>query len=195
MTGMLQGVDPSRIEVRGRAPRGFSLFRGYVPDEDQQVISSWIEANVPWDWGIWGAGSQDYGGPDEPPPWSLRLAKRFVSDGIHDRPPTHVRLMRYDAAGGVPAHIDHPSLGEAIVALTLGSTRILQLTRKRGRALTEALLFPGDLYVLAGDARYRWMHGVPYRSADDFGGRTYPRSACISVVWRQVNPKVWGHLS
>lgn len=55
------------------------------------------------------------------------------------------------------------------------------------------LLEPGDLYVLLHDARYRYKHGIAYRSTDiyeqeDGSLRENHRGTRISITFRRMLP-------
>jgi len=53
----------------------------------------------------------------------------------------------------------------------------------------RVLLEPGDVYVLSGEGRYAWAHGIPAVEADTFRGRLLPRSrARVSVTLRKMRP-------
>jgi alkylated DNA repair dioxygenase AlkB len=47
-------------------------------------------------------------------------------------------------------------------------------------------LKPRSLLVLAGDARYRWKHGIPAREADVIDGQEVARSRRVSLTFRTV---------
>src|SRR5262249_61632672 len=76
--------------------------------------------------------------------------------------------------------------GPIVAGLTLTSSRTFHLTRTRARTgpRLEALLLPGDLYVMTGAARYRWKHSIPATLEDEFRGETFPRTDGFSVTWR-----------
>ena len=104
--------------------------------------------------------------------------------GIFDKPPDHVLVRHYDRGRGVEPHIDRESYGPTVAGLTLVSSRTFHLTRPGFTSRIEALLLPGDLYVLTGPARHRWKHSIPSVLADRFHGTTIPRTDGFSVTWR-----------
>jgi alkylated DNA repair dioxygenase AlkB len=108
----------------------------------------------------------------------------MVAAELFPSPPDHVLLRRYERGVGTEPHIDREAYGPIVAGLTLGSSRIFHLTR--GRSRLEALLLPGDLYVMTGAARYRWRHGIPARLEDEFGGVRFPRTGGFSVTWRYL---------
>lgn len=55
------------------------------------------------------------------------------------------------------------------------------------------LLQPGDIYVLLREARYKYKHGIAYRSKDTYrdgqgGVKTMMRGTRISVTLRRMLP-------
>ena len=71
-----------------------------------------------------------------------------------------------------------------VASLTLGSSRVLEFRREDAPPTVRVLLRPGDLYVMFGEVRRDWQHGVPFAEADRFRGQVYPRTNGISVTWR-----------
>jgi hypothetical protein len=104
--------------------------------------------------------------------------------GIFQSRPDHVLLRRYEHGVGVEPHIDSAAYGPVVAGLTLGSSRAFQLTRRLKGSSLEAILFPGDLYVMSGPARYRWRHSIPARLEDTFRGVSFQRTGGFSVTWR-----------
>ena len=128
------------------------------------------------------------------PQWAEDLAVRMLEDGLVSATPNHVHITRYKLGKGIPPHIDavHSggmTFGAEIAALALRSSRVLEITPKRGRRRLRALLFPGDVYVILGDLRYTWEHGIPDTEVDVFRGRSYLRSDAISATWRVLSSR------
>lgn len=68
--------------------------------------------------------------------------------------------LRYPPGAGIGWHRDAPPFG-LVVGLSLGGPARLLLRRGPGGERREALLGPGDAYLLAGAARWAWQHHVP----------------------------------
>ena len=168
-----------------RVPRGFDLLRDYVSTEAQQTITRWIDQNVPWSFGRFGVRFETYSNDKKPmPAWASALGRGMADEGIFAEPPDYLSLAHYEPGAGIPPHVDREdAFQEVVTGLTLGSTRVFELTGPSRRQV-EVLLRPGDLYVLSGPARHRWRHGVPARVSDPFQGQTYPRADCVSATWR-----------
>jgi len=60
-----------------------------------------------------------------------------------------------------------------VAGLTLGSSRVFEFGREKDWPTVRVLLHPGDLYVLSGEARHRWHHGVQSTPAYSFRGQDY----------------------
>jgi alkylated DNA repair dioxygenase AlkB len=185
---MTKPDDEDRCVVIGRRPPGFRVINGFVETEEQQAIERWIRSNFFWTRRRQGSlpPSEQYPNDAPIPAWANALGARMTSLGIFQSQPDHVLLRRYELGVGVDPHIDRVAYGPVVAGLTLGSSRVFQLTRPLGSSRLEALLHPGDLYLITGAARYRWRHSIPTRLEDTFRGITFPRTGGFSVTWRHL---------
>lgn len=70
-------------------------------------------------------------------------------------------ISLYPPGAGIGWHRDAPAFG-IVVGISLGGPARLRLRRGgAGGAKLEVLLAPGDAYVIARAARWRWQHHVP----------------------------------
>jgi hypothetical protein len=175
-----------RFLIVGKRPQGFRVIKSFLAAAEQKQIEDWILANFAW-WerrqGMLPPAAQ-YPQDDAIPAWAGVLGERMAAAGFFPSPPDHVLLRRYGCGQGVHPHIDRPEYGPIVAGLTLASSRVFTLTPPRGRSRLDALLLPGDLYVMTGAARRRWRHSIPARSIDEFGGAAIPRANGFSVTWR-----------
>lgn len=180
-------IPANRIE--GRVPRGLRLFPGFVPESEQDDIAAWIDREVMWSNGSsQGNRLETWAEKQRPrPDWSRAIAERLIGSGIFDEEPDYLHLIQYKAGRGIASHIDNEFLGTTVAGLTLRSSRVFEFRRGR-RFPTRVLLMPGDLYVMAGESRYRWEHSVPRTPVDRFRGRDYERTDGFSVTWRRTEP-------
>ena len=178
--------DGGRCLVVGRRPSGFRLIAAFIPVEEQQAIERWILTHFDWEKRRHGPLPPCEQYPDDGPipSWAEMLGGRMVTMGIFRSAPDHVLVRRYDRGRGVRPHIDKEAYGPVVAGLTLVSSRTFHLTRPGWRSRLEALLLPGDLYVMSGSARYRWKHSIPSVLDDEFRGVTLPRTGGFSVTWR-----------
>lgn len=97
----------------------------------------------------------------------------------------------YRPGMGITPHIDLPHRYEdGIVGLSLVGSTVMDFTRD-GEVLS-LLLRPGDVYVLSGEARYDWKHGIAYREEDwvrdEAGGEPFllKRRMRMSITLRRM---------
>lgn len=192
-----------QIEIVGESPQGFRLLPSFITSDEHDAIARWCEAHVP-------VVSPNPARPPElyyeefhpteqtdprefhrdsrrsPPHWAQVLKDRMLESELFGAPPNHLHLLRYSKGTGLYLHVDPPEqFGETVAGLTLASTRIFVLIRP-GRGRMRVLLFPGDLYVMSGEAQYQWKHGIPPAERDEFRGETYERCHGFSTTWRRV---------
>ncbi|GAA5885051.1 hypothetical protein JCM3774_003459 [Rhodotorula dairenensis] len=126
-------------------------------------------------------------------------------------------LNCYHPGQGISAHVDLPErYADGIVGLSLLSSTVMEFrkvdngffqrsavgeggaARVGGEPTAYAVrLRPGDVYVLSGEARWEWTHGIPYRDEDlveDENGRPtrVRRGLRLSVTLRRM--KDGGHV-
>ena len=116
------------------------------------------------------------------PSWVVPLAERVVRDGWLEDAVANVVVNEYLPGQGIGAHHDFPGFGPTVVAVSLGAPCILELTRDGRKELLDVA--PRSLWVLSGEARTAWMHGIAARKADLVGGMRRPRERRVSVTMR-----------
>jgi alkylated DNA repair dioxygenase AlkB len=96
------------------------------------------------------------------PPFLLALRARVAPlAGVAPEALAMATVILYPQGAGIGWHRDAPSFG-TVVGVSLGSPARFQLREGGpGGARREVLLAPGDVYVLARAARWRWQHHVP----------------------------------
>ncbi|POY70840.1 hypothetical protein BMF94_6253 [Rhodotorula taiwanensis] len=96
--------------------------------------------------------------------------------------PQQAILNLYQPGQGISSHVDLPDRYEdGIVGLSLLTSTVMEFRHVSDPSSEEqpsgsqpprtpptyaVRLRPGDLYVLSGDARWKWSHGIPYRTED-----------------------------
>lgn len=74
--------------------------------------------------------------------------------------PQQAILNQYHPPAGISSHVDLISrFQDGIIGVSLESETIMTFTRT-GYADYNILLQPGDVYILSGEARYLWYHGI-----------------------------------
>jgi alkylated DNA repair dioxygenase AlkB len=105
--------------------------------------------------------------------------------------PRQAILNLYRPGMGITPHIDLPHRYEdGIVGMSLVGSTVMEFTRNG--EIHSLLLRPGDVYVLSGEARYGWKHGIAYREEDwvrdEDGGEPFwlKRRMRMSITLRRM---------
>jgi alkylated DNA repair dioxygenase AlkB len=121
------------------------------------------------------------------PGWLGRLSACMNRDGLSPSVPDQVIINEYQPGQGIASHVDcEPCFGDTIISLSLGSPCVMVFTNLRTRDDIEMLLEPGSLLIMQGEARHRWMHGIPARKTDVVNGQPIQRGRRVSVTLRTV---------
>src|SRR5262249_22705703 len=101
--------------------------------------------------------------------------------------PDQVIVNEYLPGQGIANHIDcQPCFTDTIISLSLGSPCVMDFTHKQTQQVISLLLESRSLVVLQGEARYDWMHGIPARKSDRYGGMMILRERRVSLTFRKV---------
>ena len=92
-------------------------------------------------------------------------------------------INEYIAGQGIAAHTDHIKyFGSIIICISLGSDIDINFTRISDKKSITVRVKKRSLYVMSGDARYKWMHEIIKRKKD--GGDK--RSLRYSLTYRTI---------
>lgn len=110
-------------------------------------------------------GRLDRGAPM--PEWLLPVrarAARFA--GLAPDALAHALLIRYDPGAGIGWHRDRPQFDE-VIGLSLGAPAVLRFRQRQGSrfARVSLPLTPRAAYLLRGEARQDWEHGIAPQDA------------------------------
>jgi alkylated DNA repair dioxygenase AlkB len=98
----------------------------------------------------------------ESPPWDQIIANRYLPGET------------------IQPHIDHTRhFGACVACISLGAAAVVTFATPAGATVYRQRVEPGSLYVMAGDARYRYTH----QAAAPHGGIR------ISVTYRTLGPE------
>jgi alkylated DNA repair dioxygenase AlkB len=101
--------------------------------------------------------------PAEPlPDWMLPLRDKAAGlAGIDAGEFVHGLVTRYDPGAGIGWHRDRPQFG-TVVGITLGSGATLRFRRRIAGGFQRAglQLAPRSAYLLSGEVREHWEHGI-----------------------------------
>lgn len=121
------------------------------------------------------------------PDWAAQLAERLHHAGYAPSLPDQLIVNEYVPGQGIASHVDCVlCFGDTILALSLGSTCLMQFTHLASGRQEAMLLEPGSLLVLQGEARYGWKHGIPARKSDTYQGEVLVRQRRVSLTLRTV---------
>lgn len=99
-------------------------------------------------------------------------------------------LNLYPPGTGIAPHIDLPNrYADGIVGVSLIGGCVM--TFRRGDEQHDVYLPPRSVYVLSGEARWDWTHGIAYRYQDIVSDHdrvvTLPRALRVSVTFRWMS--------
>ena len=99
-------------------------------------------------------------------------------------------INEYLTGQGISAHTDHTAkFGPIIACVTLGSGVEIEFTKGGGSKPLEkqsVYVQSNSLYVMSGDSRSIWKHGIPQRKSDIVNGSTVVRGKRVSLTFRQA---------
>lgn len=122
------------------------------------------------------------------PRWLDRLATKVLESRLFDEMPDQAIVNEYLPGQGIAMHIDRQCFGPVVATVSLGDAWQMDL-RPLGSASGQGehiLLATGSVLTLAGQARFRWMHGIAARKREREDGGWRPRHRRVSVTFRTV---------
>ena len=106
--------------------------------------------------------------PAEPlPGWLLPLRNKAAELGqIAPDDFVHALVTRYDPGAGIGWHRDRPQFGK-VVGITLAGPATLRFRQRAGDSFRRASLelAPRSAYLLSGEVRHEWEHGIAAHDA------------------------------
>lgn len=90
-------------------------------------------------------------------------------------------INRYLPGQGINPHTDSSDYGDTIICFTIGGSAEMEFTLDDH--CYKLLVEPRSMYVMSGDSRYAWKHGMRSRKSDS----GTPRSTRYSFTFRKVN--------
>jgi alkylated DNA repair dioxygenase AlkB len=174
---------------------GFFLRRDYVSPEEEASLLSIIGAQANWDtdwkrrvlrygvsYGPGKAAARAVAGPF--PEWLVALARRVGEDAGLERFPENCVINEYLPAQGIAPHKDYAAFGAKVACVSLGSDIVLDFISE-DRARRVAVYVPArSLWVIEGEARFKWLHGIAPRLHDVINGERRKRGRRVSITFR-----------
>ncbi|KAJ3329723.1 hypothetical protein HDU91_003773 [Kappamyces sp. JEL0680] len=92
----------------------------------------------------------------------------------------------YSCGKGIAPHVDLARFDDGILICSLKGTALMHFRHLLLDRSYNVFLQPGDVVLLTGSSRYDWTHGIEDTTADEYGGRLYPRTERISITLRRL---------
>jgi alkylated DNA repair dioxygenase AlkB len=112
------------------------------------------------------------------------LARRVTQDAQLERFPENSVINEYIPPLGIGPHRDYGAFGPTVACVSLGSDVVMDFTHpERGQRV--AIHVPArSLWIITGEARSQWQHGIASRLSDVIGGERRRRGRRISITFR-----------
>jgi alkylated DNA repair dioxygenase AlkB len=123
--------------------------------------------------------------------WRLCVRRAALPDSAAKTVmPDHALVNVYEPGDGCMAHVDDVGFWtDWVVGLSLGSGCTLQFTSMTdAKQRTSLWVPPRSVYALHGDARYKFMHAIPFVTADNVDGKLVARLRRTSITFRAISP-------
>lgn len=119
----------------------------------------------------------------ELPAFAQRVTRRLVDSGLMPAVPDQLIVNEYLPGQGISLHVDCiPCFGGSIATISLSSAYVMDLVDTESDETRQLRLQLGSCLVFAGEARYRWKHGIRARKSDD----GVQRCRRVSMTFRTV---------
>ncbi|NET71458.1 MAG: alpha-ketoglutarate-dependent dioxygenase AlkB [Sphaerospermopsis sp. SIO1G2] len=121
------------------------------------------------------------------PDWLMEHCQRLHDNGYFPKLPDQVIINEYQPGQGTASHTDCiPCFEETIASISLGSPCVMDFTHSEMKEKVSVPLEPCSLFILKGDARYKWKHSIAARKTDKVDGQAIQRDRRISLTFRNV---------
>jgi alkylated DNA repair dioxygenase AlkB len=118
------------------------------------------------------------------PHWLRTLADRVGRDAQFERAPENCVINEYIPPLGIAAHTDYPAFGPTVACVSLGSDVLLDMIPPDKSHRISVPVPARSLWVMTGQARACWQHGIAPRLTDVINGARRARARRISITFR-----------
>ena len=123
----------------------------------------------------------------------ISLEFQEIADAVsHTIPFEHAAFSQmivneYTPGQGISSHIDNVHhFGDTVACLTVGGGAAVEFSRE-GFEHHRFYANHRSLYVMTGDARFKWKHGIAMRKTDTREGNIFARELRYSLTFRSVS--------
>lgn len=173
---------------------GFSIRADYISPDEERALLAHIDAQE-WetDWrrriqqyGLGYAGEHGRAATwlRDLPSWLVPLAERVARDAPLESFPENCVINEYIPPLGIGPHRDYGAFGATIACVSLGSDIVLDLTNPKRELKVPVHVPPRSLWVITGEARTQWLHGIASRLTDTISGERRKRTRRVSITYR-----------
>jgi len=92
----------------------------------------------------------------------------------------------YQPGQGISKHIDIKQYGPVIGCFTIGSGAMMTFRIPDTNAQVNCYVKENSLYIMSGDARYKWTHEMASRKSDVVDGQKVARGRRVSITFRSL---------
>ena len=108
-----------------------------------------------------------------------------IMQAIQKCTPKNVLINTYPVGDGCNDHIDDYHFWTSwIVGVSFGSGCTMEF--KYDQNVVKYYIPARSVYILSGDARYKWTHGIPFTTTDTYYGLVIPRTTRYSLTFRDI---------
>lgn len=196
-------------------PNGFYYFPNFLTSEEENQIMEYLNNNSEWFSVIPNTKSRKVIHYGYEYPYQMAALSKSNSNAnlkkIQDIPEIFAKIIKkvydipnlitlldkydfdqliinkYDPGQGISPHIDSTKFfDKIIVCITIGSGINIEFQKLNSNNKFEAYVEPKSLYVMSGDARYKWTHSISKKNSDVHNNFIVPRKTRISLTFRKV---------
>lgn len=121
------------------------------------------------------------------PSWLEEYSNLLFQKKLLPKIADQVIINEYQPGQGISSHIDCiPCFEESIACISLGSKVCMEFIHSKTNEIHNIILNPRSVFILTGDARYIWKHGIRSRKTDMIDGVKISRNRRMSITFRNV---------
>jgi len=113
---------------------------------------------------------------------TIRKLKQFLTRDFNIN---HVLINKYEIDDGCHDHIDELEFWtDFIIGVSFGSSTVMKFSNDK--SIIDVNIPKNSIYVMTGDVRYNWTHGIDFQKSDNIYGKIRDRDIRISVTFREI---------